>query len=291
MENKNLGQCWPEVIIKWGSKRKTFPAGKDILMFPAMDKAARTSLYDVVATMEGIRYFSVGAGTKKRVALIRSRAMEPGFDARELSRAGNEAYKNGEYETCIECYKKILYCNKRLKSNTFAQIGRSLMHLGIIKDAILYLEIANELGIEEGCTCDYSDLILKLKGGTPKEEPADIKEKTYMTVKDFTLDEHYGIEHLDTISRRVTCEGMTLEEACKEYDYSPEQIHLIRLIYVKEYYSNGDYALGDKVMNFVAKSPDKTPFVKKELEEIRRRRQFYKNRPMAKKSCFVYMYE
>ena len=109
----------------------------------------------------------------------------------------------------------------------------------------------------------------------------DKKPRFRMRTEDFGNDiqNHYGIENLDEITSYILECGLDVESACKELDMTDEQIDTIRLIYAREFYSQGNYEKGDQFLNSVEKSKNKTKFTSKLFEEVRRNKRFYINRP------------
>ncbi len=87
----------------------------------------------------------------------------------------------------------------------------------------------------------------------------------------------YIINNLDSIVKLIS-EGKSISEACQEFNIDKEGIDFINLIFAKECYYNGDYSLGDMFLKNVEKSKDKSKFIADYLDEIRKKRKFYKNR-------------
>ena len=75
---------------------------------------------------------------------------------------------------------------------------------------------------------------------------------------------------------------MDAETACQELGMTDEQIDTIRLIYAREFYSQGNYEKGAQILKSVEKSKNKTKFTSKLFDEVRRNKRFYINRPSEK---------
>ena len=106
-----------------------------------------------------------------------------------------------------------------------------------------------------------------------------------------TEENYYGVQYISDVSRMVFAEGISLEEACKKFNYDLNQMNVIRLIYAEEYYSAGDYKAGDALVKVVSASKNKSKRVKTILESVIARKKFYKNRTKDKEQSFVYMYK
>ena len=143
--------------------------------------------------------------------------------------------------------------------------------------AIDYFTIATQLSNQEDGEFDFTELIEVLNGLIPIKY-----KKPYfkMKIEDFgnDLQNHYGIENLDEITLYILESGLDVETACQELGMTNEQIDTIRLIYARNFYSQGDYEKGDQFLKSVEKSKNKTKFTSKLLEEVRKNKRFYINR-------------
>lgn len=86
------------------------------------------------------------------------------------------------------------------------------------------------------------------------------------------------IQDAEDLAYYIQSEGMTLEVATKRLGLMPEQVLLIKLIYARDYYIEEMYLIGDKLLKEVEKNKNKTSKVVALLKEIRKNRNFYKNR-------------
>ena len=80
---------------------------------------------------------------------------------------------------------------------------------------------------------------------------------------------------------------MDVETACQELGMTDEQIDTIRLIFAREFYTQGNYEKGDQFLKNVEKSKNKTKFTSKLFDEVRRNKRFYINRPSEKPQQLV----
>lgn len=102
-----------------------------------------------------------------------------------------------------------------------------------------------------------------------------------MSQKDFDysdVNNFYGIENFDEINSFIASSGLDVESACQQMGMTPEQIDIIKLIYAREFYIQGNFEKGDLFLNSVEKSKNKTKITVKLFDEVRRNKRFYQNR-------------
>lgn len=144
--------------------------------------------------------------------------------------------------------------------------------------AIDYLTIATDLSKKENVDFDFSDLIARLKGDIPEE---DRKPRFRMTQKDFDYSDvcdYYGIDNFSKINSFIIESGLDVETACEQLGLSLEEVDIIKLIYAREFYTQGSYDKGDIFLKSVEKSKNKTKKTKKVFEEVRKNKRFFQNR-------------
>lgn len=106
----------------------------------------------------------------------------------------------------------------------------------------------------------------------------------HMQVEDFYDDSMYDygsvygflLEYLETTKKDIL-------DVCREFGLSDEGIMVVYLNMAKNYYLQGDISMGDKYLNEVCQSKDKSDEVKKIIQEIMEKRKFYQYRDNAKK--------
>lgn len=84
--------------------------------------------------------------------------------------------------------------------------------------------------------------------------------------------------HLSTISSIMVRNCLTLEESCDYLNLDKNTRNTVFLMFAKEYYYLCDFTNGDKLVKIIEREQDKSPRVKELLNEIRRDKNFYKNR-------------
>ena len=247
-----------------------------------MDNAEIDRIFDMIDEYPDMVAFVIEEGNQQQVVLRYKPVINEHFDINNLIDLGNQAYSVGNYDECIEDYLQLLQIFSEPKSITYSKLGLSYMKKSNIPLAIDYLTVANALAKKEKKEMDFSDLILRLKRKIPKN---DIKPRFKMLQEDFDysdVNNFYGIENFDEINSFITSSGMDVESACKQLNMTPEQIDIIKLIYAREFYIQGDLEKGNLFLNSAEKSKNKSKATVKIIDEVRRNKKFYKNRKVER---------
>lgn len=260
---------------------------KGIILLKPMDEVRINRIFDIVGEYPDMVAFVIGDGNKRQVVLRYKPINHEFVDTKSLLNFGNEAYKNGNYDDCIETFLQLLQFFNEPRAFNYAKLGLSYMKKFDISLAIDYLTIATALAKKENLDFDYSDLILKLKGEIEKD---DIKPRFKMIQDDFDhgdVNKFYGIENFEEINSYIVDSGLDVESACQQMNLTPEQIDIIRLIYSREFYIQGNFDKGDLFLRSVEESKNKTNITKKLFYEIRKNKRFYQYRQVEKTRSLV----
>lgn len=84
-------------------------------------------------------------------------------------------------------------------------------------------------------------------------------------------------DEIEELAYYITSNYKSLDEAIKQLGLMREQVHLIKLVYARDYYIEGMYLQGDLLIKEIETSKDKTYTVMKFLEEIKTNKLTYKN--------------
>lgn len=248
-----------------------------IVLLKPMDSETIRKIHKYVENMKNVKSFIIGSEDERQIVLKDSSYVEK-FEHGEVKGLGDQAYRDKDYDTCIQQYKKLLIAYRQPKSYIFIKLGFAYMMKRNKNLAIDYLTVGNELNKLEKGSYNYNieTLLDSLKGYIDEE---NIKTYVRMSEEEFKDDvnDNYGIEDIDSIKELMTV-GMTFEQACESLSFDKEKIHIIALVFAKEAYSQESYSLGDQYLKRVEKSKGKSPFVKSLFEEIKRNKRFYKNR-------------
>lgn len=258
------------------SKHELLLNGQGIILLRPMNNERRKRIHDMVKEYPDMVSFSIGEGDNRQIVLRYKPFIDEYVDVKKLINMGNLAYKEGNYDSCIEDYLQLLQFGEP-RAFVYAKLGLAYMKKWEKDTAIDYFTIATQLSKQEDGQFDFTELIASLNGLIDEE---DKKPRFRMRTEDFGNDvqNHYGIENLDEITSYILESGLDVETACQELGLTNEQIDTIRLIYARYFYSQGNYEKGDQFLKSVEKSKNKTKFTSKLFEEVRRNKRFYINR-------------
>ena len=267
------------------SKHELLLNGQGMVLLRPMNNERRKRIHDMVKEYPDMVSFSIGEGDNIQIVLRYKPFIDEYVDVKNLINMGNLAYKEGNYDSCIEDYLQLLQFGEP-KAFVYAKLGLAYMKKWEKDIAIDYFTIATQLSKQEDGQFDFTELIASLNGLIDKE---DKKPRFRMRTEDFGNDiqNHYGIENLDEITSYILECGLDVETACQELGMTDEQIDTIRLIFAREFYSQGNYEKGDQFLKTVEKSKNKTKFTSKLFDEVRRNKRFYINRPSEKPQQLV----
>ena len=259
------------------SKYEELLNNKGVILLKPMDNDRISRIIEMVKDYEDVVAFVIDDDNKKRIVL-RYKPKSEYVDVSNILHTANKAYKDGDYDECIESSLQLLQIFAKPRSIIYFQLGISYLRKSQKTLAIDYLIIANALTKKENLNFDFSDMIDRLKGNISSEEE---KPQFKMTIKDFDysdVSDCYGIDNFTEINSYIIESGLDVESACKQLGLVPEKIDIVNLIYAKCFYTQGNYHKGDLFLKSVETSQNKTKETKRIFEEIRKNKKFYQNR-------------
>lgn len=248
---------------------------KGIILLRPMDDNRRKGIHNIVKDIPDVVSFSIGSDSNRQVVLRFKPFLDEYLDCSATAKEGNSAYSKGQYDACIESYRKLLEFGEP-KAWVYAKLGLAYMKKFDKSTAIDYLTIATALAKEEQTDFDFTELIASLKGLI---DPEDKKPRVRMTTDDFGNDteNYYGIENIHELAELIVS-GMDIDDACITLGLNDEQKAIVTLILARESYAQENYAMGDQYLKKVERTKNKTKFVTSLFDEIRRNKRFYRNR-------------
>ena len=248
---------------------------KGIVLLKPMDSNRRKGIHDIVKDIPDVTSFSIGTDSNRQIVLRFKPFMNEYLDFSATAKEGNNAYNNGQYDDCIESYRKLLEFGEP-KAWVYAKLGLAYMKKFDKDTAIDYLTIATALSKEEQTDFDFTELIAYLKGLI---NPEDKKPRIKMTTDDFGNDteNYYGIENINELAELISS-GINIDDVCTTLGLNDEQKAIATLILARESYAQENYTMGDQYLKKVERSKNKTKFVTSLFEEVRKNKRFYRNR-------------
>ena len=258
------------------SKYEELLKGEGMLLLKPMSKERRVNIYRIVRSYPDMVAFSLGEGDKKPIVLRYKPRWEDKKDFREIKSAGDRAYSLKKYDECLENYFLLLQFGEP-RAYVYAKIGLAYLKKWDKTRCIDYLTVATALNKEEGGTLDFTEMIAGLKGEISKDD-----RKAYFKMNESEFEnstpDYYGIDNIHEITDYIIETGMEVNVACKEMGLTDEQIDIVRLIYARSYYTQGNYEKGDEFMKVVERSQNKTPYVMNIFRDIQKNKKFFINR-------------
>ena len=250
---------------------------KGIVILKPMSAERRKKVHNMVERYPDIVSFSINDDNNRQIVLRYKPMVQEDINFTKLSNIGRHQYKEQDYEGCINSFLQILQRSTRPSAYIYAKLGLAYMRIDNKPLAIDYLKVANYLSKCEKKNYDYTELIEKLEGRFDEE---DAKPVFYMKQKTFEKNEtNYGIENIDQITNFINETGLDVESACEHFDMNEEQLDTVRLIYARDYYSQGYYKKGDEFLKSVEQSKHKTKATIELFNEVQKSKNFYINRP------------
>lgn len=248
---------------------------KGIVLLKPMDSNRRKGIHNIVKDIPDVVSFSIGSDSNRQIVLRFKPPVNEYLDFSATAKEGNNAYNNGQYDYCIESYRKLLEFGEP-KAWVYVKLGLAYMKKFDKETAINYLTIATALSKEEQTDFDFTELIASLKGLI---DPEDKKPRIKMTTDDFENDteNYYGIENINELAELISS-GINIDDACATLCLNDEQKAIATLVLARESYAQENYVMGDKYLKKVEKSKNKTKFVTSLFEEVRKNKRFYRNR-------------
>ena len=274
-------------------KHKELVNNGGIILLKAIDDDRLNRILSLVSNYEDIIAFVIGEGKNRQIVLRYKLGGSEKLDIKQLTELGHELYLKQKYNECNQLYLKLLReLIDEPKSYVYFRLGLINMKLKNKQLAIDYFTVASFVAKKELASNKLSsneidkiskmalgslELLLKLKGEIPSYD----KPKVKMKEEDFNyydVSQFYGIDNFDEINTFIMSSGLDVESACIQLGMSSEQIDIVKLIYAREFYLGGLFQHGDIFLNSVEKSKNKTKYVIKLLNDIRKNRRFYQNR-------------
>ena len=246
---------------------------KGILILKPMNSQRRKIIERIVREYPDMISFTIGDDENKQIVLRYKPVEMERIDIENTIKMGNEAFKERKYTTCLRCFLLLIQIGKP-RAFVYAKLGLTYLKMQKINLAIEYLTIATYMSKQTDGKFDYTELIENLKNPIPEE---DKKAIVYMKEKEFKNDtiNTYGI-NIEEITEYILANDLDVESACEELGI--DDVNVVRLIYARKYYSQGDFSKGDEFIKVTERNKNKSTLAKKLLNEIRTKKKFYFNR-------------
>lgn len=248
---------------------------KGISILKPLTVPETTAIGKMVENTPNLTYFEIEFEQVKRIVLKNKLDPVEKIDMSKLLKLAYQSFRNRDYDDCINNYRKILKnWEKNPKVFIFANLGLAYLEKEDFAIALDYLTVATALNKGLETKYDFSKQISYIS----KEclEEYEIYDN-FMEEFNKPVDQYYGINNISDIIELVS-NGINLNEACERLNLTEEQKNIVTLIFAREWYTLGNYQVGDSYLKMVEKTPNKSKFTNSLLTEIRKNKNFYKNR-------------
>jgi len=271
------------------NKRLQILEENEIILLKKMNENRYKNIEKILDDIPDITYYYAGRGEDKRMFLKRSYEKIEFIEISEYSNIITEAYNKEDFETALYYLKELLY-NGYNNLWIYYRIGIIYFRTCNFDLASDYLTVVNLMNREVNGNFDLTDFVIfidNVKKG--KDNLRNYKPRFKMDLEEFEIDinDYYGIDNFEEINEQILISGLDVETACTNLGLSYEQIDLIKLIYAKLYYYQGEYELGDRFLNSVEHIKDKSINVRNIQNYIRTNRNYYINRMHETDLSFV----
>lgn len=253
---------------------KKVRATGDIELIPNLNNAHIRTLKMKFDAFNGIKSYIINYAGEKYLMVKPSNYKRRNYT--KIIEEGKWASTNGDYEKALAAFKEALN-NPYVTGKNLASIGYVYTKMGRSFDAIPYFKAATFFNKKRGKDKDYTwivDSIMQYSKAPVKDE--DKKPFVKMSVNDFTnQDEYYGINGFEEILNYMLTNKVSLQNACTSLGYTDDEINIIRIIFAKKYYKQGDTSKGDEFLKAAIQSEKKSVFVLGLIKEVQANKTLY----------------
>lgn len=259
---------------------------KGIILLDCMDEVTINRLLFIIQTYFDIAPLVIENDDKKRIMLRYKLKTNDHIDITKSIQMGVNYYHQRKYQNCIQALSKLIQYYDRPTEIVYGTIGLAYFRLGKNKIALKYLEVAKYLAKSAKWKQYYNEMIDKLNGDF---SPALVKYDVPVNEEEFNCKEsNCNIVNFEEINAFISINKVDIETAGQHFKLSLEQIDLLKLMYARNFYYQGDLQNGDKFLIAVQKSKNKTKKVQDELKYLSLNKKFLKNDPnMQEKVLFL----
>lgn len=253
---------------------KKVRATGDIELIPNLNSAHIRTLKMKFDAFDGIKSYIINYAGEEYLMVKLSNYKRKNYA--KIIEEGKLASTKGDYEKALTAFKEVLN-NHYVTGNNLASIGYVYTKIGRSFDAIPYFKAATFFNKGRGKNKDYTWLVdsIMLEGKAPVKDD-DKKPFVKMSVDDFTnQDEYYGINGFEEILNYMLTNKVSLQEACISLGYTDDEINIIRIIFAKKYYKQGDTSKGDEFLKAAIQSEKKSVFVLGLIKEVQANKKLY----------------
>ena len=250
-----------------------------IILLEPMKQARIDNIIKFLEQYKNMTAFVIGEENKKRIVLrYYPKEEKQIYDINKIVNDAKKAYAERNYYNCIELNLILLKTFHRPGALLYIIVGLSYYKLHDKKKALDYLIVGSEISKKERKRIDVDDLIMRLSSKVPEEDLKPQFKVKPVDLNNSDTNDYYGITNFDNINDVVNQTDLDVETVCHMFNISEIDINIVKLIYAREYYLQGDMAKGDEFLHSVEKSPFKNDMVIKIYNTIQQNKRCYQHR-------------
>ena len=248
---------------------------KGFILLKPMNSLRRKKIHEIVSKYDDMDSFSIGKDEERQIVLRYSPHINEFLDVQALINEAKQSYKEKKYNKTIYTNYRLLEISKKPRATIFAALGLSYLKIKQIDKAIECLTIATKIDDIKN-KFDFTELILDLKNNL---DPEDRKPIIKMNNNElFQNDEWYGINCIEELNSLILDNNLDFMSACLEFGLNVEQIDIVKLIYAKYYFAEGNIKKAEEFLKSYEQSTTKTEKTLKIYTEIRKNKKLYINK-------------
>lgn len=252
------------------SKKYREVTKRGVVLLDKMNKEKREVIHQIIKEYKDVASYDIGDVEPKQVALRYRPYVKGMVHFKKLKDEGTAAYKNGDYDECINKYLPLLYFREP-RAFVYAHIGLAYLKKGKKKIAMDYLTIATSISKLEGSRLDYTDLVRSIKTSMDERNIAMREEDFLQGV----VESNYQKLDFRKIIDYLNKNNLDIESTISKLELNEEEGSIVILLCAYQYFLQNDTNKGNEFLKVYEKSGFKTDNTKRMYQEIIKNRKIY----------------
>lgn len=236
---------------------------------------SKRELLDVIKKMDQVNVYFYGDKDNTKIILKRYRGWTDQDLIDDAFEKAKKAFQEKNFQECLKWNTFIFESYMDVKPYILMLMGVCHKRLGHDALAYHFISLANEMAFELKTGKDYTNLLKRLFPEDKTLEKGGLGGN--VSIEEFDRNNNtYGISSVDRLSQMISQEKIPIEEACQQLHLNKEEVNIVKLICARDCFLEDNYEQGNKYLQQVEQSKDKTEKVKRILKEITNNKKIYK---------------
>lgn len=238
---------------------------------------SKRELLDVIKKMDQVNVYFYGDKDNTKIILKRYRGWTEQDLIDDAFEKAKKAFQEKNFKECLKWNTFIFESYIDVKPRMLVRMGVCHKRLGHDRVAYHLISLANEMAFDLKTGKDYTTLLKRLFPEDEAVEKSILGNKNNVSIEEFYQKNNtYGIASIDELSQMISQEKIPVEEACQQLHLNKEEVNIVKLICARDCFLEDNYEQGNKYLQQVEQSKDKTEKVKRILKEITNNKKIYK---------------